>query len=153
MKANEGQKKLSEPKVATLAIVYRDDQLLLVKRKKQPQRLGWGFPGGSVLPGESLHDGALRELKEETQLVATVETTLPVVEVNEFDSDGIHHHFILVPLLCRYLSGIPVAGDDVLECRWISFIDIYNQSETLIDHVATVAQQAEAVIKNRPINF
>ncbi|MDX7999245.1 NUDIX domain-containing protein [Xenorhabdus sp. Reich] len=149
MKANEGQKMLSEPKVATLAIVYHDDRLLLVKRKKQPQRFGWGFPGGSVLPGESLNDGVLRELKEETQLAATIETTLPVVEVNEFDSDGVHHHFILVPLLCRYLSGIPVAGDDALECRWMSFTDIYNQSETLIDHVATVARQAEALIKTQ----
>ncbi|KAA1192163.1 NUDIX hydrolase [Photorhabdus heterorhabditis] len=149
MRANKGPKALSEPKVATLAIVYHNDKILLVRRNKQPQRFGWGFPGGSVLPGESLHDGVLRELKEETQLVATVETTLTVVEVNEFDSEGVHHHFILVPLLCSYLSGVPVAGDDALECRWMSFNDIYSQSETLIEHVATVAREADAIIRAR----
>jgi len=61
--------------------VYTDDKgrVLVLKhvyRKVYP----WGFPSGFVNTGETAADGALRELKEETGLSATVhgvgETTL-----------------------------------------------------------------------------
>ena len=41
-------------------------QLLLIKRKKNPFIDKWAIPGGFVNMDESLEEGALRELKEET---------------------------------------------------------------------------------------
>ncbi|MDO6707260.1 NUDIX hydrolase [Photobacterium sp. 1_MG-2023] len=140
------QSSLSSPKVAVLAITYQDDQLILVQRKNEPQKGGWGFPGGSVWPGESLRDAAVRELKEETSVQAIAEQLLEVVEVNEFDADNRHHHFILVPVLCRYVAGDLQAGDDASDCRWMSVGEIVSKQADLIDKVADVALQANQLL-------
>ncbi|NAX49418.1 NUDIX domain-containing protein [Photobacterium halotolerans] len=133
----------SSPKVAVLAVTYKDDQLILVQRKNEPQKGGWGFPGGSVWPGESLRDAAVRELKEETSVSAVAEQLLEVVEVNEFDGDNCHHHFILVPVLCRYVEGDLQPGDDASDCCWMSVADIVSSQSDLIEKVADVALKAQ----------
>lgn len=46
----------------------KTQEVLIQNRKKSFP--GWSFPGGHVEPGESVYDCALRELKEETGLLA-----------------------------------------------------------------------------------
>src|SRR6266446_6493242 len=58
------------PIVAVLAVVLRGDQALIVQRAQQPNAGRWGFPGGVLELGESIGEGAMRELLEETGIVA-----------------------------------------------------------------------------------
>ena len=55
------------------AVVFLRDKtrpkVLLIKRKKEPFRGRWVFPGGFLEMDEELADGAARELAEETGLV------------------------------------------------------------------------------------
>lgn len=48
-----------------------EGQLLLVQRSIEPRRGLWTLPGGFVEVGETTEEGALRELREETGLIAT----------------------------------------------------------------------------------
>lgn len=48
------------------SILVSDRKVLLVKRGKKPYRGMWCLPCGFAETGESIHDAALRELKEET---------------------------------------------------------------------------------------
>ncbi|MFX6119029.1 NUDIX domain-containing protein, partial [Acinetobacter baumannii] len=54
------------PIPATIAVVLRDDRVLLVRRANPPDAGRWGFPGGKIERGETIAEAAIRELMEET---------------------------------------------------------------------------------------
>src|ERR1700738_3252455 len=62
------------PIVAVLAVVLRgagsETRALIVQRAQQPNAGRWGVPGGVLELGETAAEGAMRELYEETQVVA-----------------------------------------------------------------------------------
>ncbi|MDF3606884.1 NUDIX hydrolase [Paracoccus sp. DMF-8] len=110
----------SYPRLAALAVVIRDGQVLLVRRKNPPDAGLWGFPGGHVEPGETALDAAARELVEETGVTARPLAYLDNVDVIQHGEDGtLRFHFLLAAVLCDYLEGFPVAGDDALEASWV----------------------------------
>ncbi|RUA18498.1 MAG: DNA mismatch repair protein MutT [Clostridia bacterium] len=56
--------------LATLIYAQRDDRVLMLHRRKEPNLGLWIAPGGKIDPGESPRDCAIRELQEETGLHA-----------------------------------------------------------------------------------
>ncbi len=79
--SNEGKKLTSnldtttssfekQPKVSVILIVQKDKEFLWQKRMKEPYFGYNGFATGKVKFGETVEEAALRELKEETNLVA-----------------------------------------------------------------------------------
>lgn len=101
--------------VPVVAVVcLRGDEVLLIRRGTQPRIGEWSLPGGRIEPGERAADAALRELDEETGVVAELEGLLDVV-------DGFfppHHHYVLIDYLARWISGEPRAGDDAAEAAF-----------------------------------
>jgi len=59
-----------ETHVTTLIYAQRGDAVVLLRRRKEPNRGLWSPPGGKVEAGESPLANARRELEEETGLVA-----------------------------------------------------------------------------------
>jgi len=103
------------------ALILRGDEILLVKRGKEPLKGLWSLPGGAVETGESLVEALRREVHEETGL--EIEAG-PVVEIFErilSDEDGrTRHHYVLIDYLCRATGGDLKAGDDASQVRWIA---------------------------------
>ena len=60
------------PKPTATLICPSDDKILLVQRACDPGKGEWGLPGGFLELGETLIEGAKRELKEETNLEGEV---------------------------------------------------------------------------------
>lgn len=56
------------PSLTTDIILIKNDSILLIKRKNNPYKDCWAFPGGFVEKDEDLVDGAKRELLEETSI-------------------------------------------------------------------------------------
>lgn len=133
----------AQPRAAVIAVTFRGNEVVLVRRRNEPQQGAWGYPGGSIEPGESIHDAVLRELWEETGTRAQVLSLVDVVEVREFDSAGRHHHFVLIAMLCRYVDGELRPGDDAVDCRWVPVPEGLQEFDgVLVDHVARVALHA-----------
>jgi 8-oxo-dGTP diphosphatase len=112
---------LSAPVPAVGVVCLRDDAVLLIRRGKPPMLGSWSLPGGRIEPGERAVDAALRELAEETGVVAELTGLIDVVD-GIFPDSG--RHFLLIDYAARWLSGEPVAGDDALEARFVPLSDV-----------------------------
>ena len=109
------------PKLGAIAVVVRDGRVLLVERAKAPNAGTWGFPGGHVEWGETALEAAVRELAEETGVIAASPTYLTNLDVIAHDDHGaVQHHYLLAVVLCDYVSGEPVAADDASQARWFA---------------------------------
>ena len=110
-----------KPRVeAAIAIVVREDNLILVSRRRADDTLGgyWEFPGGKCEEGETLEQCVVRELREELDISAT-----PVRKLDPVEHDYPHLLLRLHPFLCRYDAG----EMKFLECEtacWIRPADL-----------------------------
>ena len=113
------------PIVAVLAVVLRGDKVLIVQRKQQPNAGRWGFPGGVLELGETVAEGAMRELREETGVDAEAAGWLNIHDaVSRDDESRVQFHYVLIAVRGIWRSGEGVAGDDAAACAWASRADI-----------------------------
>jgi 8-oxo-dGTP diphosphatase len=109
------------PIVGVLAAVRREGRVLIVQRAIQPRPGHWGFIGGVQELGETTGEGAVRELLEETGIVAEPVGPLTVLDVVNRDDDGrVKTHYTLVAVLAEWRSGEPVADADALDIGWFT---------------------------------
>ena len=132
----------ARPITAVLAVVIRDDQILLVQRANPPDVGLWGFPGGKIEFGETLLATAERELLEETGVRAAARRVIDAVDAYDRFEDGrLRQHFVLIAVQCQWQQGEPVADDDAMDARWVPI----QEMETALDlsrDVAAVARRA-----------
>ena len=117
------------PLVAVLAVVLRPmdggEKVLIVQRAQQPNAGRWGFPGGVLELGETVAEGAMRELLEETGIAAEPAGVLNVNDAVSRDGDGrVQFHYVLIAVRGVWRSGEGVAGDDAADVAWASRDDI-----------------------------
>ncbi|MHA1930859.1 MAG: NUDIX hydrolase [Candidatus Thorarchaeota archaeon] len=87
-------------------VVFRNNEVLLVRRVTNPDKGLWSIPGGGVEVGETQSDAAVREVFEETgfririlELVCTADVIIP-------DKTGnIEFHYLLNHYLGELVSG------------------------------------------------
>lgn len=102
------------PVPAVGVVCWRGDEVLLIKRGRAPRLGEWSIPGGKVNRGESLHDAALRELFEETGIVAEIGPLLAVYEIIEP-----HFHYVLIDYVASWKNGEARAGDDAADAHFM----------------------------------
>lgn len=133
------------PIVGVLAVVRRGDRVLLVQRAIPPMPGRWGFPGGVQELGETVGEGAVRELLEETGTVAEPVGTLTVLDVIDRDGDGrVRVHFTLVAVLAEWRSGEPMADADALDLGWFTPDEVEQRGFPLFPSTVPVMRMALA---------
>jgi 8-oxo-dGTP diphosphatase len=111
------------PVVGIGGVVIDQSRTLLIRRGSEPLLGEWSIPGGTLELGESLQEGVVRELLEETGIEVRV---LDLIEVFDriFPEEGAtgaeakrkpRFHFVIADYLCERLGGEPRAGSDVTD--------------------------------------
>jgi ADP-ribose pyrophosphatase YjhB (NUDIX family) len=107
------------------AVIFRGDEVLLVRRGQEPARDSWSLPGGLVELGETLEEAIRRELAEETGLTVHLLGIAAVLErVFRDGSGGISYHYVLVDFLCDYAGGELTPGSDITGARFAAPDDL-----------------------------
>lgn len=109
----------SRPLVGVGAVVLDGDRVLLVKRGRPPGLGRWSLPGGAQHLGETVHEAAHREVREETGVDIDILDLVEVLDSIERDETGrVLYHYTLIDFLALWRSGTPQAGDDAAEAAW-----------------------------------
>ncbi|WP_093882881.1 NUDIX hydrolase [Syntrophus gentianae] len=129
------------PRVGVGAIVVREGRILLVKRAAEPNRGLWAIPGGSLKLGETLKEGAEREVLEETGIVVEAKHPVYAFDLLERDQEGsFRFHFVIVDMLADYIRGDLKAADDALDARWLlpedlEQVDLSTSTVKILRHI------------------
>ena len=127
------------------AVVVQSGHVLMVQRKAMPGQGLLALPGGFLRQEETLIQGMLRELKEETRL----KVPLPVlrgsiVDSHVFDNPGrslrgrtiTHAYFI--QLKAGELPAVR-GSDDAEKARWMTLADLYDREDEIYeDHLQII---------------
>jgi 8-oxo-dGTP diphosphatase len=109
------------PIIGCLAVVRRGGRVLLAQRSVPPGIGRWGFPGGLQELGETAHQCAQRELKEETGIDADPLDTIGVLDSLLHDEVGkVQVHFTLVVVLLDWRSGEGEPIEDATALGWFT---------------------------------
>lgn len=113
------------PLIGIAAVVWRDDRVLLVQRKHPPKAGEWSLPGGLLEVGETLQQGAAREVLEETGCSVTVGPVVATIDLITRDAEErVQYHYVLIDLLAEWQAGDAVAGDDSSAVAWATLDEL-----------------------------
>lgn len=115
----------TRPAIVVSGLVWRGDAVLLVRRRNPPNAGKWALPGGRVEFGERLEAAVIREIGEETGIVADDPRQLYMLEIIDRGKTGIvTAHFLLIVFHCRYVRGQVTPGDDATDALWAGPADV-----------------------------
>ncbi|GAB4344818.1 MAG: NUDIX hydrolase [Candidatus Abyssubacteria bacterium] len=98
-----------------------DGRVLLVRHKRERGGFWqgkWICPGGRLEAGETLAEGTLREVREETHLDIKLGRILPPFERIVRDEGGVSLHVVYVDFLAELVGGALRPDDDIAEAEW-----------------------------------
>ena len=100
-------------------MVFSEDRVLLVRRGNEPSYGRWGLPGGVVELGETVKEGVVREVEEETQIQVRPLRLITTFDSIVRDDEGrIRFHYVLCEFLCEYVGGELEASTDASDATW-----------------------------------
>jgi len=117
-----------QPLVGVGGVVIDDGRTLLIRRASPPLQGEWSIPGGLLEVGETLEQGVVRELSEETglkvralELIEVFERIFPAppnADGTPGDAARPQYHFVILDYLCEIRGGTLSAGSDAQEFAW-----------------------------------
>ncbi len=120
-----------------VGVIWKDNKILIGKRKES-QMLGglWEFPGGKQEKNESLHQTAIREIREETGLDVEILSEYPKIK-----HTYTHLKITLHAYNCRIIAGRPQPRS-ATELKWIDLSEVKHHpfpkaNINLLEHIKT----------------
>ncbi|MFT8491128.1 MAG: NUDIX domain-containing protein [Gluconobacter oxydans] len=125
------------PRAGCGAVLLRANCLLLVYRKRDPERDYWGLPGGKVEPFEPLQQAVRREIFEETGL--QIERMSLLCVVDQIAPDRNEHWIAPVYIAEDFTGNASIREPEALgDVKWFPL----EQLPDRLTHATQVALQA-----------
>jgi ADP-ribose pyrophosphatase YjhB (NUDIX family) len=143
------------PRAGVGAVILDGDRVLLVKRGQPPSQGKWSIPGGLIHLGERIEDAVRREVEEECGVRVRLLGLCGVIDrVRLGPDDGpgparVHYHYVIIDYVATVEAGVPRAGSDAAEVRWVPVSELgrYDTTEALADmvHRAVSLREGQAL--------
>jgi ADP-ribose pyrophosphatase YjhB (NUDIX family) len=109
-------------------VVIDGTKVLLVRRGQEPLKGEWSLPGGALELGETLQQGVVREVLEETGLMVAPGGIIEILDrITPDETSGrVRYHYVLIDFVCHVTGGALCAGTDAEEVRWVEQNQLQN---------------------------
>ena len=121
------------PIVGVGAVVIDGTKVLLVRRGQEPLKGEWSLPGGALELGETLQQGVVREVLEETGLMVAPGGIIEILDriildrITQDEASGrVRYHYVLIDFVCHVTGGALGPATDAEEVRWVERDQLQN---------------------------
>lgn len=128
------------PHIGVGIMLVRNEKLLLVKRKFDPDAGYWSIPGGHLELGERTEMAAEREGFEETGFKVKVSKLAGIIDKIMYDDDGkIEYHYVLINYFVEQvdenINQPPIPDSDALDAKFVDFNKLkdYKLTDSLVE--------------------
>jgi len=112
-------------------VIIREGQVLLVKLKYGGARNYWLIPGGLVEPGETLEEGLIREIKEETNLEVQPTGILGIRSMVRKDDGLTDVYTVFSAEVTGNLENLKKQESEISELAWIDLAALDDRDDVL----------------------
>jgi mutator protein MutT len=119
------------PLMCVGAVIVENGRVLLVRRGSEPMKGHWTLPGGLLELGESLTEGVMREVREETGLIVEVLELIELLDRIHREAERVRYHYVIADYLCRVTGGQLQAASDADAVRWVERTE-WNKPDTIL---------------------
>lgn len=105
-------------KVIVGGVLRKGNRILLVQEAQEKAYKQWNFPAGKLDDGETIFEGAVREIFEETGCKVKLTKMLPIISSKE-------RNLVRITFLTEILEeNIQFDTNEILDVKWIEIEDI-----------------------------
>ena len=109
-------------KIIVGGIIEKDNKILMVKEAKKKCYGKWNVPAGHLEDGETIFEGAIREIFEETGCKVRLKNMLPIMS-GELENTT----FMIITFTTELLEEkICFNKEEILDVKWISKEELEN---------------------------
>ena len=132
-------------KVIVGGVIEKNRKILLVQEKQEICYGKWNLPAGHLDPNESIMQGAIREIKEETG--CDVELTGIATIANRILEDDIFIEIIFATKLLN--ESIKIDPEEILDVKWWDMEDILNNMDDRLRNLNFIKQPIKNIKENK----
>ena len=126
-------------------VIKKDNKILMVQEANEKYYGQWNFPAGHVDEGESIMEGAIREVKEETGCDVKLTGLLPIKTVYQNDIPT-----LIVEFTAEIINeNIKFDKNEILDVKWIDTEDIKNMDKNTLRALDTNKATFQDFINNK----
>lgn len=115
-------------KVIVGGIIEKEGKYLLVQEAKKKCYEKWNFPAGHLDFNDSLEQGAIREIKEETGCDVKLDGVCYVA--NRILEDDL---FVMIVFNAKLINeNIEFDKEEILDVKWFDYDEIVNKMESML---------------------
>jgi ADP-ribose pyrophosphatase YjhB (NUDIX family) len=143
------------PIVGVGAVVIDGTKVLLVRRGQEPLKGEWSLPGGALELGETLQQGVVREVLEETGLVVVPGGIIEILDrITRDEASGrVRYHYVLIDFVCHVTGGTLCSASDAEEARWVEHGQLQSGYQLAPVTMAVIDKAFRVSAIGRPTRF
>ena len=120
---------------AAVGLIVNENNVLLIKREKEPFANLWSIPGGKIEKNEYVSSAVTREIEEEVGVICNIDSYLGTISELVYNEDILDRHHVIHVFQLSIINGTPNDGS-----RWYCIDTIDKEKDITPSDIAIIQE-------------